>query len=200
MALLVRGILAALTALLVLSGCGRDEPSESVGQTHTASTGEQYNDADVAFATQMIQHHAQALSMVDLTVGRTLDPEVAELADGVRTAQGPEIEQMTDWLRDWDKPIPETVRDHSNAHGDGHADSDGPGMMSADEMERLDDARGEDFEQLWLEMMIEHHEGAIDMARDHRTEGLFPEAVALAEQVVAAQEDEVETMKELLGS
>lgn len=67
----------------------------------------------------MIQHHAQALTMVDLTTGRVLDPEIQQLAEGIQLAQGPEIEQMTDSLTEWDQPIPETTHDHANAHGDG---------------------------------------------------------------------------------
>ena len=74
-----------------------------------------HNDADVAFATDMIQHHAQALSMVDLTEGRTLDPEVKQLAEDIRATQAPEIEKMADWLQDWDEKVPATMRDHSNA-------------------------------------------------------------------------------------
>lgn len=78
----------AIGAALTLAGCGSDEQSKGADQTSTSAT--DHNDADVAFAGDMIQHHAQALAMVDLTVDRTLDPEVQRLADDIRAAQGPD--------------------------------------------------------------------------------------------------------------
>ena len=100
---------------LTLTACGNDDDTSSDTSAQLSAT--DHNDADVAFATDMIQHHAQALSMVDLTVDRTLDPEVQQLAEDIREAQGPEIETMSDWLQDWDEEILATMRDHSNAGG-----------------------------------------------------------------------------------
>ena len=112
-----RRVLPALLLPLLLgplAACGgEEEPTEA------EDSGAAFNDADVAFATAMIQHHAQALVMVDLTMGQDLDPELAALGEQIRATQAPEIEQMADWLTDWDEPVPETVRDHANAHGDG---------------------------------------------------------------------------------
>jgi uncharacterized protein (DUF305 family) len=131
---------AALGALtvglaLTLSACGDDDNRDTSAQVSTT----EHNDADVTFATDMLQHHAQALSMVDLTLNRTLDPEVQGLADDIREAQGPEIETMADWLTDWDEEIPETMRDHANAgHDPGDSregmedDMDMPGMMTVE--------------------------------------------------------------------
>ncbi|MEO5666157.1 MAG: DUF305 domain-containing protein [Nocardioides sp.] len=154
------------------------------------------------FATDMIQHDAQALAMVDLTLGRQLAPEIEQLAEDLLMAQGPEIEQMTDWLTDWDEPIPETMRDHANAHGDGEMemDSDMPGMMSGQQMAELEAAKGAEFERMWFEMMIEHHEGAIEMAQGEQAEGHNVEAIDLAENIESAQQDEISTMETLLGS
>ena len=191
---------ALLAAMSLLTACGNNDDA-SQQETQTAANGDEYNDADVDFASDMIQHHAQALAMVDSTMGRQLDPEVQQLAEDIRMAQGPEIEQMTDWLTDWDQPIPETVRDHANAHGDGEVemDPDMPGMMSAEEMAELEAAEGEDFQQLWLEMMIEHHEGAIEMAQTEQSDGKFGPAKELAEDIASAQQDEISTMENLLG-
>lgn len=190
---------AVIAVLLALAGCGNDEPEN---QTQTASNGDEFNDVDVEFATDMIQHHAQALQMVDLTIGRTLDPEVQQLAEDIRAAQAPEIEQMTDWLTDWDEPVPETVRDHANAHGDGdmEMDSDMPGMMSEDQMAELQAAQGEAFQNMWLEMMTEHHEGAVEMAQTEQSEGAFGPAIELAEEIESSQEDEIVRMEQLLSS
>ncbi len=192
-------LLATLTTMLALASCGgQDEDAEPA--THTAADGQRFNDADVAFATDMVQHHAQALVMVDQTMGRDLDPGLERLAEGIRAAQGPEIETLTGWLTDWDQPIPETVRDHANAHG-GHAemDADMPGMMSQEQMDDLAAASDAEFEEMFLTMMIEHHEGAIGMARDEQRDGLHADAVALAEGIESAQAREIETMQRMLS-
>jgi uncharacterized protein (DUF305 family) len=207
----IRGAAAlALLAALTLAGCGDDE-----GATGSGDSGADHNDADVAFADDMIQHHAQALAMVDLTVGRELAPEVQALAEGIRAAQAPEIETMADWLTQWGEPVPATVRDHVNAddhgdeHGDDHGDDHGgepgddtgmdmPGMMSDAQMDELAAAQDTDFEELFLELMIEHHEGAVDMAREEQESGRFPAAIALAEQIESSQEAEIAAMQGLL--
>ena len=200
-------ILGALTLglALTLTACGNDEPTND-GSTQVSET--DHNDADVAFATDMIQHHAQALSMVDLTVDRTLDPEVQQLADDIREAQGPEIETMSDWLQDWDEEIPETMRDHSNAGHDMEGmgdsmdglDSDMPGMMSGDDFDELENAPDSEFQTMWLEMMVEHHEGAVEMAQEEQDNGQYKPAVDLAGAVVETQTAEIDKMKTLLGS
>jgi uncharacterized protein (DUF305 family) len=192
-------VVAALAALLTLSACGNGGDASSQHDTHTADGGAEFNDADVEFATGMIQHHAQALAMVDLTLGRELDPEVTALAEQIRMAQSPEIEQMTTWLTEWDQPVPETVRDHANAHGDGsaHMNPDLPGMMSDQEMADLEAARGDEFQRRWLAMMIEHHEGAIEMAESERGTGHFAPAMKMADRIATTQQQEIETMQGL---
>lgn len=193
-------LLLALTTTFTLAACSGD--GDGSDSSSDIADGEQFNAADVEFATAMIQHHAQALSMVDLTVGRDLPAEMTTLAEQIRMDQSVEIETMVDWLTDWDQSVPETVRDHANAHGDGEVemDPDMPGMMSAEEMDQLEAAQGEEFEQLWLEMMIEHHEGAIEMAATESDDGEYPDAVDLAETIVDAQEAEIAQMEAMLGS
>lgn len=190
---------------LTLTACGNDESTNDAG-TQVSET--DHNDADVEFATDMIQHHAQALSMVDLTVDRTLDPEVQQLADDIREAQGPEIETMSDWLQEWDEEIPATMRDHSNAGHDMEGmgdsmdglDSDMPGMMSGDDFDELENAPDSEFQTMWLEMMVEHHEGAVEMAQEEQDNGQYKPAVDLAGAVVETQTAEIDKMKTLLGS
>jgi uncharacterized protein (DUF305 family) len=190
---------------LVVAGCGSDDASEPAA-VRTAANGDLFNDADVEFASAMVPHHAQALEMVGLTVGRDLSPEVQELAATIREAQAPEVEQMTDWLTAWDEPVPETSLNHANAHSDGHdlagmADAeDMPGMMTADEIDELEAAADTEFEPLFLEMMIEHHEGAVEMAQTERNDGEHADAVALATSIEASQTEGIETMERLLGS
>lgn len=203
---ITRAVAALILGLsLVLAGCGDDEPSTSDG----GSSRTDHNDADVTFASDMIQHHAQALAMVDLTVERDLDPEVQQLAEQIRAAQAPEIETMTDWLTEWGEPIPATVNDHVNADGDGEHDMEGmdgddtgmdmPGMMSDEEMADLEAASDAEFQAMFLEMMIEHHEGAIEMAKTEQEDGQYSPAISLAEEIEAAQATEIETMQGLLS-
>lgn len=189
-----------------LAACG-DNGSDTSSSSAEVSTTE-HNDADVTFATDMIQHHAQALSMVDLTLNRPLDPEVQTLAENIRDAQGPEIETMADWLTSWGEDVPATVRDHVNSDhdmgdmGDSMDDTGGdmPGMMSADDMDALKNASNGEFQAMWLQMMIEHHEGAVEMAQTEQADGQYKDAVDLATHIIDAQKKEIETMKGLLGS
>ena len=220
--------LGALTLGLAVSltGCGaedRDDRDDSrdKGDTSAQVSSTEHNAADVRFATDMIQHHAQALSMVDLPLDRPLDPEVQQLAEDIREAQGPEIETMTDWLTDWDEEIPETMRDHANAGHDGHDGHDGdhsmgdsmgdsmegmeddmdmPGTMTAEDMTALENASDAEFQDMWLQMMVEHHTGAVEMARTEQEDGQYEPAVDLARSIVASQTDEIEKMEGLLGS
>ncbi|KQW47307.1 hypothetical protein ASC77_12585 [Nocardioides sp. Root1257] len=206
----VAAAVALTTALgVTLAACGDDSDGGSPSSTQTASNGDVFNDADVSFASDMIQHHAQALSMVDLTQGRTLDPEVQQLADDIQAAQGPEIETMADWLTAWGEDVPATMRDHSNAGHDmggdmseqmeGMESSDMPGMMSADEMNELQDASDAEFQDMWLEMMVRHHKGAVEMAQTEQEDGTFADAVELAKAIETAQNKEIAQMEGLLG-
>lgn len=205
----VGALALALGLGLSLTACGDDSGSSD---TSTEVSDTEHNEADVAFATDMLQHHAQALSMVDLTAGRPLDPEVQAVADQIRAAQGPEIETFTDWLTDWDEEVPATVRDHANAGHDmgeagaddmdesmGGMDSDMPGMMSADEMSALAAAPDAEFQTMWLEMMVEHHTGAVEMATTETRDGRYRPAIDLATTIIESQSAEIETMNGLLG-
>ncbi|HEU5455553.1 MAG TPA: DUF305 domain-containing protein [Nocardioides sp.] len=196
----------ALAAALVLglglslAACGEDEAADQPAASQT-----EHNEADVEFAQSMIPHHAQALAMVDMTRGRQLDPEVQELADAIMAAQTPEIETMTNWLTSWGEEVPETSRDHMNAegHGGGHGGmgdtSDMPGMMGEEELSELEAADDAEFQDMWLEMMIEHHQGAIEMAVAEQSDGQYQPALDLAEDIETAQAEEVSVMEKLQG-
>ena len=167
----------------------------------SCSSGADHNDADVAFAADMISHHAQAIQMANFTIGRSVvDPRIAKLAEDIRVAQTKEIDTLSDWLRDWDEPVPET----GFATGDGHTHEDSgtiegerylPGMMTEDEMSRLAAAGGEDFGPLWLQRMIEHHEGAVNMAGEVAQNGENAAVRELAAEIRAAQGREIQAMR-----
>ena len=199
---------AGLAVLLTLSACGGSDEAEAPQKLSET----EHNKADVTFASDMIQHHAQALSMVDLTMDRDLEPEVQELADAIRAAQSPEIETMSGWLQEWGEEVPSTMRDHVNGGHEGHGDEDSsmsdsmegmdgdmPGMMSAEDMDALENASDAEFSDMWLKMMIEHHEGAIEMSETEQDEGRFKPAVDLAGTIIESQTAEIDTMEKLLG-
>lgn len=177
---------SALTAALVLAGCaGTPSGMPDHGSPSSAS---QFNDADVTFTTTMIAHHQQAIEMVDLILDKEgVDERVVDLALDIKAAQGPEIDAMTSWLEDWDKPT------HSGMdHGDG--------MMSDADMTALESASGPEASRLFLQQMIEHHQGAIDMALTEQDTGLDADALALAQTIVEAQTAEIAAMQDILDT
>lgn len=201
-------LLAAAALGLFLTACGDSPEDGNAGESselQTAGNGDVFNDADVEFATGMIPHHAQAIQMTVLAQGRPLDPPVQALVEQIRATQVPEVELMSDWLTAWDHEVPETSLDHANAGhdmdhmGDDMPTSDMPGMMSQEQMDRLEAATDAEFQDLWLEMMIEHHQGAIEMAQAEQQHGEFPDAVALAKSIESSQTAEIKAIEGLLG-
>jgi uncharacterized protein (DUF305 family) len=154
---------------------------------------------DVAFAQAMIPHHEQALDMADMALAqRDLDPELRELIQGMKDAQGPEIEQMRGWLEEWGaEELP------ASGHGMGRHNMNGfmmGGMMSNDQMRDLMGSRGMDFERMWMLMMIEHHEGAIEMSEQVLRTTEDPQVRALAEDIIESQTEEIAIMRRMLVS
>lgn len=190
---------AALAAAVALSGCGSSESTEAnstpPAQTappavQTDDTQSSHNQADVAFAQGMIPHHQQALEMSDILLSKqNIDERVARLAEEIRAAQGPEIETMHGWLRQWGASM---APDHEM--GGMH------GMMSEQDLAQLRDAQGTDASRLFLTQMIEHHEGAVTMAQNEIDKGQFTEAVALARDIITTQQKEIDRMREILQS
>lgn len=187
---------AALTvsAALLLSGCGTGNDDVSMpGMDHgSASPSTGVNDADVMFASMMVVHHEQAIEMSDLVLdAEGVDPAVTDLAERIKAAQGPEIDQLQGWLGEWG--IRSDDRDMSGMdHGDG--------MMSEDDLAQLRAADGLEASRLFLEQMIVHHEGAVEMAQVQVEDGNDPEAIALAEAIIEAQTDEIQEMNDLLAA
>lgn len=182
--------LAAGLLVGLVGGCGDgDEASQVVGQGPNRR-----NSADVEFATQMIPHHAQAVAMVNLTLGQKIDPAVAATAEQMLTSSL--SEKLSGLLQDWGKPIPRTMTDHV-----GHAmgDTSMPGALTQAEFYQLEKTRGATFEREWLEAMIAHHEGAIRMARTERAEGVNPTAKRLAAQVIRTHQAELQDFRKLVS-
>ncbi|MFN2495106.1 MAG: DUF305 domain-containing protein [Pseudonocardiaceae bacterium] len=199
------GALMAAVATLALAGCGdSDNPTAGstgqTGQPPASSTAPAdhnqagHNQADITFAQGMIPHHAQAIEMARMATTRAESPQVQELAQRIEGAQGPEIVTMTGWLQQWGAEVPSTTM--SGQGGMGHGAG---GMMSPDQMSQLGHASGAEFDQMFLQMMIQHHEGAIAMARTEIDNGENADAIALAEQIIRAQQAEIQEMQGLLA-
>jgi uncharacterized protein (DUF305 family) len=127
----------------------------------------------------MIPHHAQAIAMATMATTHATAPEVRELADNIKQAQQPEIDQMTGWLQTWGAEVPSI-----NPNGTGGSM---PGMMSPEQMNHMSQARGAQFDRLFLDMMIQHHEGAIEMAQAELNDGENSEATQLAQKRINKQ-------------
>jgi uncharacterized protein (DUF305 family) len=191
----VLGAVAAGT--LLLAACGSDDSSDSSASSpeKTASSAAGvFNDRDVTFAQSMIVHHQQALEMSQLADDRASDQEIKTLAGQIEKAQDPEIKTMRSWLKSWGKPQSPGMDHGSMDHGGGAM----PGMMSDDDMDELMAAKGTDFDRKFAQMMIDHHNGAIDMAKDEQKNGRNADAKKLADDVIRNQTIEVKQMQTIL--
>ena len=188
----VAAIALLATAGLSLTACGEDTGSDATGTESSAAV----NDADVTFAQQMIPHHEQAVEMAQLAQGRASSEEVLSLAEDIEAAQGPEIDTLQGWLETWGEDVPASGMEHGDMGHD--SDSPMPGMMDAEQMSDLMAASGVDWDRMFLEMMIEHHEGAVEMAEAEVDQGETADAVALAEKIIGDQQAEITQMQQLL--
>ncbi|MFH0241288.1 DUF305 domain-containing protein [Streptomyces sp. HK10] len=198
----------AATAAAVLAACGSQEPSPAdrgghddkpaAGSSAPASAGS-HNAADVSFAQGMIPHHRQAVVMAELAGTRAASQEVKDLAAEIKKAQDPEIETMSEWLESWGEPVPPETEDIAGTDHSGHGSHGMPGMMDPEEMAELEKSSGEAFDTAFLKMMIEHHEGAVAMAEEEKENGSHGPAKAMADDIITAQNAEIDTMDELLG-
>lgn len=177
----------AVTAAVALGACGgADDPVVDDAGATTTAAGEERNDADVEFAQGMIAHHQQAVEMSDMVLERGENAEVKALAQRIKDAQTSEIELMQGWLSEWGED--EAAMDH-----------DMPGQMSEEDMAKLEEASGLELDKMFLEMMVPHHESAIEMAQTEVEDGESSDAKALAERVIEDQTAEIEEIKGLLA-
>ena len=157
-----------------------------------------YNATDVGFAQGMIPHHAQAIEMADLALTNTTNPDVLVLANQIKAAQSPEIEKLSGWLGDWGQTVPSTASGSMDHDMSGTPGMMMDGMMSQADMDRLETSTGTEFDRLWLELMIQHHEGAVKMSKSEVSGGKNPDAIALAEAIISGQQAEITAMELLL--
>ena len=198
MRLMTRRALPAAAAVLVLavSACGSSDDSSHgsmpAGGDSSASTSAETAtgvEGDVKFAQMMIPHHEQAVEMADLALQNdTASKEVKALAGQIKAAQDPEIQTMKGWLSQWGAQESTGPMDHGSG-----------GMMSDQDMSALMGASGPQFDEMWVEMMIEHHRGAITMAQDVLATTTNADVEKLATAVVQGQQKEITTMQGMMG-
>ena len=200
----------ALAAVLALAGCATQSPSTSSttgaptspGSSSTAGAGHGnhqmpmgtpnvgFNAGDVMFAQMMIPHHEQAIEMSDIVLEKPgLDPRVAQLAQQIKAAQGPEIATLRGWLGEWGHP---SMMPADAGHGM-------EGMMSADDLAKLRAADAAEGSRLFLTQMIAHHEGAVSMAETEKATGQHEGAKAMAQAIIDSQTKEIAEMKAMLA-
>jgi uncharacterized protein (DUF305 family) len=225
------GAAAAVMALLTLTACGSSGDKQAGSGTTSAGSSnvssapagtQAHNDHDVMFAQHMIAHHQQAIQMSDIILGKQgIDPRVTDLANQIKAAQAPEIQQLQTWLSQWGQPTtPGSMTPSSTMPGmPGHSgmpempgmpsQSGMPGMpgmggmdgmMSEQDMQALQNAQGVDASKLFLTQMIQHHQGAITMAQHEIKSGQYSPATAMAQSIVTSQQKEITTMQTILGS
>ncbi|GAA1788952.1 DUF305 domain-containing protein [Pseudarthrobacter sulfonivorans] len=199
-------IAAALAASLGLAGCaagsapaggnamsgmhGTAGPTASMMPDANAD----HNQADIMFAQMMVPHHTQAVEMSDIILAKQGIPaEVTTLAGQIKAAQAPEIKTMQGWLETWNQPAGIMGATTMPGHGMG-------GMVDAGGIDRLKAAQGTDAVRLFLEQMIGHHEGAIDMAQQEIRTGKYPATIELCRDIVTSQQAEIIEMQALLGT
>ncbi|GGM09747.1 DUF305 domain-containing protein [Nakamurella endophytica] len=197
--------------------------TSSSSSTSAGAGDSTHNDADVMFVQMMIPHHQGAIAMAQLAASRASNQQVKDLAATIEAAQGPEIEQMTAWLQAWGVSTSTADMSSSTAasseggmdhggmdHGGMTMGKDGdmgsstamsmPGEMTDEQMQALEAATGPEFDRMFLQMMIEHHTGAVEMAQTELEQGSNSDALQLAESIKSSQTEEIATMQQLLQS
>lgn len=156
---------------LLLSGCVSAENAES-----------EFSGNDLMFASMMVPHHQQAIEMADLALANSTNQEIISLAKQIKESQDPEITEMKSW---------------GDLDLGAHAGHTMDGMLSEDEMVELQRTTGNEFDRLFLEGMIKHHEGAIEMA-EMVVDSSNVRAATLGKAIIETQKSEIKKMKELL--
>jgi uncharacterized protein (DUF305 family) len=189
-----RSLIVGLVMALTLAGCGGSSVSDVADKAvDAAKDAVGFNDSDLNFTQMMIPHHEQAIEMADIA----LDPlvgasdSVKAIATRIKNTQDSEITKMKAFLTSWKQRLTGDSADH-------HSDKMS-GMLSAEDLKKLSSLRGAEFDRAWMTDMIEHHEGAIEMAKDVLKDGKDSAVKALANLVATVQDSEILEMKKLLG-
>jgi uncharacterized protein (DUF305 family) len=177
--------------------------SAGVAKARADSIRYPYTAGDVQFMSHMIGHHAQALVMSGWAASHGANAEVLRLADRIINAQTDEIAIMQTWLRDRRQPVPEAKPGPMKMMMGGmEHEMLMPGMLTDAQMKELDQARGKDFDRLFLRYMIQHHRGAVSMVSDlFGTNGAAQDETVFkfANDVQVDQSTEIARMEKMLA-
>ena len=187
----------ALSALLLctpslIRAQGGSMPGMDMGHEIVIPKGAIYTKADVEFMQGMIAHHAQAIWMSRMAEGHGANPRVLKLANKIDQSQIPEIRIMQEWLRRYNQYAPDTSSWHTVTM---------PGMLTEAQLKELDAAKGVEFDRAFLNLMIQHHNGALKMVDELRAAPLAAQEVdvgVFANDVVSAQTAEIGIMLQML--
>ncbi|WP_350275119.1 DUF305 domain-containing protein [Kribbella sp. HUAS MG21] len=182
---------AAGAVLLMVSvvACGGGDSGAGEATAARSTPVAEFNEADARFASEMILHHQQATQLASMAGYRAGSAQVKQLAAKIGAAQEPEIKLLSTWLVGWGKPTPQQEHGHVEEL---------PGMMTEDELHELGNLSRSAFDRAWLQRMIKHHQGAVTMAKAHRTAGKSPAAVALAQKIELARTQEIPVLQRQL--
>ena len=177
---------------IVQPGAPGEEGRELSEDDATSVDPPAHTPADTRFMQGMIAHHQQAIDMAALVEGHTQNEDLPLLAERIAVSQDGEIDQMERWLTERGEEIPASHEDHELM----------PGMLTDAQFRQLDEATGTAFDRLFLQRMIAHHQGALQMVDElyGARGGLEPAADRFAREAAADQSIEIRRMEELLGS
>lgn len=180
-----------------------DAELEALFRARKASELTLFTEADTDFMTGMISHHAQALVMSAMVPTHGASSRIKTLASRIINAQNDEIATMQNWLKTRGQTVPEVHIDGTTLmmHGGGDHAMNMPGMLSEEQIQELDDARGSEFDQLFLTYMIQHHNGALTMVDElFKSDGAGQDELSykLASDIHADQVTEIGRMELML--
>lgn len=184
----VAAVVASVAVAAATNGCrsSPDGPAAAPSAETTAVSAPNRNAVDVAFLQKMVRHHEQALDLSALVPGHTTNPDLIALMQQIASQQRNEMDGFRAQLLQWESPLvapPGTDID---------------GMVDQATMAKLQRLHGAAFDKLWLQTMIAHHQGAIDMTRAEIAQGHSPDVISIAKSVAAAQQTEIDQMNHLL--
>ncbi|HVZ78675.1 MAG TPA: DUF305 domain-containing protein [Gemmatimonadaceae bacterium] len=200
-------LIPAAQAQATESAARRQSDMAAIARAHADSLVHPYTQADIDFMAGMIHHHAQAIVMAKWAPTHDASPAVRTLCERIINAQRDEIGTMQQWLADRRQPVPpaDTLY-HDMAMGDMPGMEHMtlmPGMLSPEQMRQLHDARGKEFDRLFLTFMIQHHQGAVSMVKklfDSYGAGQDELVFKLASDINVDQTTEIARMQRMLFS
>ncbi|ABM11025.1 MULTISPECIES: DUF305 domain-containing protein [Mycolicibacterium] len=201
MTTLMARVIAVVAALVLLAACGGQSDGADDSQSGSNEpeapliTGDPagYNAADIAFAYDMVPHHAQAIDLSRTALERSTNPELTALAQQIVATQQPEINILNVFLVQWNEN-PE----NRSGPDDGGPERALPGTVDEATITKLESLSGPEFDKLWLQSMIGQHQGAVELANTEIADGANVDAIAIARNIVAAQEAQIAQMTQML--